>query len=127
MDAKADNLAVDGSGFRAERGVQPNEILLAMVCRRCRISSSKVYCRHARPFVNWRSRAHRVRLVVVGDGRARGEVTRRAAKVNVAAGREVVLMTGEMEDPSPAYASADVVIGQGGSALRGMTFGKPLW
>jgi glycosyltransferase involved in cell wall biosynthesis len=30
-----------------------------------------------------------------------------------------------MVDPRPAYASADVVIGMGGSVLRGMAFGKP--
>ena len=42
------------------------------------------------------------------------------------AGRQVVLLTGEIADPRPAYAAADVVVGQGGSALRGMAFGKPL-
>jgi hypothetical protein len=31
-----------------------------------------------------------------------------------------------MYDPRPAYAAADVVLGMGGSALRGMAFGKPL-
>ena len=33
---------------------------------------------------------------------------------------------GEMREPRPAYAAADIVIGQGGSALRGMAFAKPL-
>ena len=41
-------------------------------------------------------------------------------------GRQVVLLTGEIADPRSAYAAADVVVGQGGSALRGMAFGKPL-
>jgi hypothetical protein len=31
-----------------------------------------------------------------------------------------------MYDPRRAYAAADVVLGMGGSALRGMAFGKPL-
>ena len=35
-------------------------------------------------------------------------------------------LAGEMLDPRPAYAAADVVLGMGGSALRGMAFGKPL-
>jgi hypothetical protein len=35
-------------------------------------------------------------------------------------------LTGEMADPSPAYAAADVIIGQAGSALGGMAFAKPL-
>ena len=30
-----------------------------------------------------------------------------------------------MLDPRPAYAAADIVIGMGGSSLRGMAFGKP--
>ena len=34
-------------------------------------------------------------------------------------------MTGALIDPRPAYAAADVMIGMGGSILRGMAFGKP--
>jgi hypothetical protein len=33
---------------------------------------------------------------------------------------------GALLDPRPAYAAADVVVGMGGSALRGMAFGKPV-
>ena len=33
--------------------------------------------------------------------------------------------TGET-DPRPGYAGADIIVGQGGSALRGMAFGKPV-
>ena len=67
-----------------------------------------------------------VRLVIVGDGRARDEVARHAANANAVAGYDVVLLAGEMADPRPAYAAADVLVGQGGSALRGMAFAKPL-
>ncbi len=35
-----------------------------------------------------------------------------------------MVLTGAMVDPRPAYAAADVVVGMGGSALRGMAFGK---
>jgi hypothetical protein len=35
-------------------------------------------------------------------------------------------MAGFMADPRPAYAAADVVLGMGSSALRGMAFGKPV-
>jgi glycosyltransferase involved in cell wall biosynthesis len=67
-----------------------------------------------------------VRLVVVGDGAARELVAGRAAKANAAAGREVVVLTGELFDPRPAYAAADVIIGMGGSALRALAFARPL-
>jgi len=37
-----------------------------------------------------------------------------------------VVLTGELLDPRPAYAVADVVVGMGGSALRALAFAKPL-
>ncbi|VXB29917.1 Glycosyltransferase involved in cell wall biosynthesis [Arthrobacter sp. 9V] len=67
-----------------------------------------------------------VRLIIAGTGPARDEVGARAALVNAATGRETVTLTGELSDPRPAYAAADVVLGMGGSALRGLSFGKPL-
>jgi glycosyltransferase involved in cell wall biosynthesis len=67
-----------------------------------------------------------VQLVVVGDGSARAEVEAEAERANARAGRRVVHLTGELADPRPAYAAADVILGMGGSALRGMAFGKPL-
>ena len=36
------------------------------------------------------------------------------------------MLTGALIDPRPAYAAADVMLGMGGSALRGLAFGKPL-
>jgi len=41
-------------------------------------------------------------------------------------GRVAVVLTGALVDPRPAYAAADIVVGMGGSALRGMAFGKPV-
>ncbi|WP_433380404.1 glycosyltransferase family 4 protein [Actinoplanes sp. CA-142083] len=67
-----------------------------------------------------------VRLVVVGDGTARDQVEERAAKANARAGRRAVVLTGQMMDPRPAYAAADVMLGMGGSALRSLAFAKPL-
>jgi glycosyltransferase involved in cell wall biosynthesis len=67
-----------------------------------------------------------LRLVIVGDGPSRGEVEQRAAAANAAAGRRIVVVTGQLDDPRPAYASADIALGMGGSALRSLAFGKPL-
>jgi glycosyltransferase involved in cell wall biosynthesis len=67
-----------------------------------------------------------LRLVVVGDGSARATVEERAAKANAHAGRRAVVLTGELFDPRPAYAAADVMLGMGGSALRALAFGRPL-
>ncbi|MCT9818998.1 glycosyltransferase [Microbacterium sp. W1N] len=65
-------------------------------------------------------------LLIVGDGRARPEMERRAVVANQRAGRRVVIFTGELSDPRAAYATADVVLGMGGSALRALAFAKPL-
>jgi glycosyltransferase involved in cell wall biosynthesis len=65
-------------------------------------------------------------LVVVGDGDGRAELERLAAEVNAALGRPAIVFTGALVDPRPAYAAADLVVGMGGSALRGMAFRKPV-
>lgn len=126
VDTEADHPLVDGSKFRAQHGIGPDEILVVMVCRLVpdlKLEGLVASC----DAVGELGRAgHQVRLVIVGDGRARSTVAERAAMANAVAGRQVVLLTGEIADPRPAYAAADVVVGQGGSALRGMAFGKPL-
>jgi L-malate glycosyltransferase len=67
-----------------------------------------------------------LRFVIVGDGNARTELEQLAAETNSELGRAAVIITGELLDPRPAYAAADIVVGMGGSALRGMAFGKPV-
>ncbi|MCO8271756.1 glycosyltransferase family 4 protein [Actinoplanes sp. TRM 88003] len=67
-----------------------------------------------------------LRLTVVGDGTARATVEEHAAKANARAGRRAVVLTGEIFDPRPAYAMADIMLGMGGSALRSLAFGRPL-
>jgi glycosyltransferase involved in cell wall biosynthesis len=67
-----------------------------------------------------------LRLVIVGDGPARERVARAASDVNEQTGQATVTLTGELGDPRSAYAAADVVLGMGSSALRGMAFAKPL-
>ncbi len=65
-------------------------------------------------------------LLIVGDGPSRSEVTEAAQRANAAAGPGTVVLTGEILDPRPAYAVADIVLGMGGSALRALAFAKPL-
>ncbi|MBD5831675.1 glycosyltransferase [Janibacter melonis] len=65
-------------------------------------------------------------LLVVGDGPARERVVAGAEEANRRAERRVVVLAGEMRDPRPAYAAADVCVGMGGSALRALAFAKPL-
>ncbi len=65
-------------------------------------------------------------LVVVGGGPADLQVKAAAQVANGRAGRRAVVVTGEVHDPRPAYAMADVALGMGGSALRAMAFGAPV-
>jgi glycosyltransferase involved in cell wall biosynthesis len=67
-----------------------------------------------------------VRLLICGDGPARSQVIASAESVNRRLQRDVVTLTGELLDPRPAYACADIAIGMGGSALRALAFGVPL-
>lgn len=66
------------------------------------------------------------RLVIVGDGASRDEVEQAAAEVNNRHKQKVVLLTGSLDDPRGAYDSADICIAMGGSALRALSYGKPL-
>lgn len=65
-------------------------------------------------------------LAIVGDGPSRGALETAVAAANSVAGGPVAALTGQLADPRCAYAAADVILGMGGSALRGMAFGKPL-
>jgi glycosyltransferase involved in cell wall biosynthesis len=126
VDIEADNPVIDGSVFRARNGIEPNEVLVAVVCRlvpHLKLEGLRMACEAIGALACVGSP---LRLLIVGDGDARNEVAKCAEKANRAAGRQAILLTGELLDPRPAYAAADVVLGQGGSALRGMAFGKPL-
>jgi glycosyltransferase involved in cell wall biosynthesis len=65
-------------------------------------------------------------FLIAGGGPAEPEVARAAASANDRAGRSAVVLTGELQDPRPVYAAADIVLGMGGSVLRAMAFGKPV-
>lgn len=68
----------------------------------------------------------RLRLVIVGDGPCRDEIEAAAAQTNGLLARAAVTLAGEMLDPRDAYAAADIVLGMGTSAMKGMAFGKPV-
>lgn len=67
-----------------------------------------------------------LRFFIVGDGAARPRLAQFAEETNAELGRQAVVLTGALLDPRPAYAASDIVVGMGGSSLRGMAFGKPV-
>jgi glycosyltransferase involved in cell wall biosynthesis len=116
---------MDAGPFRADLGLNPAVPLLAQVCRMVPVKLEGMLSA-CDAVGGLAGSGTPVQLVLVGDGPARPEVEEAAAKANARAGQRVVVLAGEMLDPRPAYAAADVVLGMGGSALRGMAFGKPL-
>ena len=126
VDTEADNPSIDGRTFRAIHGVQSDEILIAMICRLVPELKLEGLLAACDAVGELSGEGFPVRLVIVGEGRARSQIAARAQEVNAAFGRTTIFLTGEIADPRPAYAAADVIVGQGGSALRGMAFGKPL-
>lgn len=113
-----------GDAFRAELGIAPDEIMVVAVSRFARALKQEGLETAIRA-VSRLSQHSRVRLVLVGDGPAMPELRALANATNIRAGREVVLLPGLRVDPRPAYASADIALGMGGSILRAMAFGKP--
>lgn len=65
-------------------------------------------------------------LLVAGDGNSASDVRELAGRVNQRHQRDVVRVLGNVLDPRPVYDAADVVLGMGSSALRGMAHAKPL-
>ncbi|BFV60392.1 hypothetical protein KCMC57_up54960 [Kitasatospora sp. CMC57] len=116
---------VDGDAFRREHGIGEGELLLAIVTRLVpdleKDAGALLTIEAVREMAD-----PRVRLAVVGAGPSLERLRSAAAAANAALGRQAVLVPGQLADPRPAYQAADVVLGMGGSALRGLAFGKPV-
>lgn len=125
VDIHSNSPSFNGRDFRVRHGIGPETILVTVVCRLARelkleglLSACRVVGQLARQGAN-------VHLAIVGDGPARTDVAQEAARANSVSANAVTIV-GALEDPRPAYAAADITLGMGGSALRGMAFAKPL-
>jgi glycosyltransferase involved in cell wall biosynthesis len=119
--------AVDPTPFREQYGIQQGDITIVTVSR---LSSSddikfESLCRTI-DAVGILARDLPLRFMIVGDGEVRSRLEHLAEKINTNLGRSAVVLAGAIIDPRSAYAAADIVVGMGGSALRGMAFGKPV-
>ncbi|MBL7502416.1 glycosyltransferase family 4 protein [Frankia sp. CNm7] len=117
--------AVDG--FRATAGLRPRDLHVVVVGRLADelkleglLTAIDVVGRLARQLPT------PMRLVIVGDGPARARVEERAAAAGAGLETPPVVLTGALLDPRPAYETADIMLGMGGSALRALAFAKPL-
>lgn len=126
VDVHANSPGYDPGSFRQDVGLDPEVPLLATVTRlapELKLEGLLAACAAVGEVA---ASGVPVQLVIVGDGSARAEVEKAAAAANARADRGVVVLTGAMQDPRPAYAAADLVIGMGSSAERALAFAKPL-
>ena len=126
LDVRANAPGYDPGPFRSELGLDETVPLVVVVCRLVPEAKLEGLLAACDAVGELAASGIDVQLAVVGDGQARPAVEEAAAAANACAGRRVVALAGELGDPRPAYAAADIVLGMGGSALRGMAFGKPL-
>jgi glycosyltransferase involved in cell wall biosynthesis len=116
---------VDARQFRERNGIGPREVLLVTVSRLAEWLKGESLQRTI-DAVRVLGRRLPLRLVIVGDGTMRPKLQQLAEAANAELGRSAVTLPGALLDPREAYAAADVVVGMGGSSLRGLAFGKPV-
>ncbi|WP_250002927.1 glycosyltransferase [Actinoplanes sp. M2I2] len=125
VDTEANAPVADNRQARKNLGLADDEIAVVSVSRLAAALKLEGLLAATRA-VGALDPALRVRLLIVGDGPCRAEIQAAADEVNAHRGAEVVTLTGAMLDPHDAYAAADLMIGMGMSALRSMSFAKPL-
>jgi L-malate glycosyltransferase len=114
--------AVDTDAFRREYRLDRNMVTVVSVSR----LAAELKLEGLLAAIEVAGRLDGMQLVIAGDGPSRPDVEAAVERANAAAGRRAVVLTGELRDPRPAYATADIALGMGGSALRAMAFGRPL-
>jgi glycosyltransferase involved in cell wall biosynthesis len=125
VDTEANAPVSDGSQARKRFGLRDDELAAVLVGRlspdlkREGLLSAIAAAGLVDPALN-------LRLLIVGGGPCREEVQDAADAMNVLLGREAVTLTGTLMDPRDAYAAADIVLGMGTSAQKGMAFAKPV-
>jgi glycosyltransferase involved in cell wall biosynthesis len=124
IDTREFHPEVDGSAFRREHDLE-GCTLLVVVSRLSAEMKLEGVARSIEAVALLPAADPPVRLAIVGGGNAYGQLQEQADAVNARLGRRAVVLTGPLLDPRPAYAAADVVIGMGGSILRGMSTGRP--
>jgi glycosyltransferase involved in cell wall biosynthesis len=124
VDTDANHPGVEPGDFRARYDLDPGVPLAVAVCRLVPELKLEGLLAATSAVAELNAAGQPCQLAIVGDGPCRGLLEQAAGEANQIGGRTV--LTGALADPRTAYAAADVMLGMGGSALRGMAFGKPL-
>jgi len=125
VDTQANAPVADRGPARKRFGLRDDE-LAAMVVSRLSRDLKREGLLSAVTAVGLVDPALNLRLVIAGGGPCREELQDAADAMNARLGREAVTLTGPLMDPREAYAAADIVLGMGTSAQKGMAFAKPV-
>lgn len=125
VDTEANAPVPDGGPARRRLGIADGELAIVVVSRLSHDLKLEGLLAAAQAMALLPARLA-ARLVIVGDGPCRPQVQAAAQEANARVGREAVTLAGAMLDPRDAYAAADIVLGMGTSAVKGMAFGKPV-
>ena len=125
VDTEANAPVADSSPARKRFGLRDDD-LAAVVVGRLYPDLKREGLLSAITAVGLVDPALNLRLLIVGAGPCREEVQDAADAMNARLGREAVTLTGPLMDPREAYAAADIVLGMGTSAQKGMAFAKPV-
>ena len=123
-----DTAMVPTAEFLTEHDLNPAHRRIVVVSRLDNITLRPVKCNGIETAIRSITQigSDDVDLVIVGTGNDEKRLRGIGAEVNSQMGRRACVFVGPLSDPRPAYAAADIVIGMGGSAARGLSFGKPL-
>lgn len=111
---------------RESWGIDDAQIVVGVVCRMVDEHDKAAGVLAAIAGIDALADVYPLTLLVTGDGDRLAEVTTAAETVNARHGRNVVIVTGALSDPRPVYATSDIIFGMGSSAIKGLSFGKPL-
>ncbi|NUL48800.1 glycosyltransferase family 4 protein [Cellulosimicrobium funkei] len=116
----------DVSAARARFGIPDGALVISTVTMLTTALEKLQGVLEAIRVVDRMAATHPVRLLIAGGGEGLEAVQRRAAAVNAHHGWTVVQPIGFQLDSSPVYEAADIVLGMGSSAIKGLAHAKPL-
>ncbi len=125
VDTEANAPVADSSPARKRFGLRDDELAAVVVSRLSR-NLKREGLLSAITAVGLVDPALNLRLLIVGGGECREELQEAADAMNARLAREAVTLTGPLMDPRQAYAAADIVLGMGTSAQKGMAYAKPV-
>lgn len=116
----------DVAGARARFGIPDGAIVISAVTMLTTALEKLQGVLEAIRVVDRMAATRPVRLLIAGAGEGYEAVQRRSAAVNAHHGWTVVQPIGFQLDSAPVYEAADIVLGMGSSAIKGLAHAKPL-